>query len=705
MGEPDCERGEEMADLEWEERPRKRQRANSAGQHLAGLTASSASSASADHFHHHEQRHSVTFVKDKNPATAAIAKLTPRAVTPFLARHRHANPPSDPNSKYCYRHRPDMLCRKQADEPSMEALQKVSCARPPSLLLLRQHWLQPPLTEAIQGLEAIPPEDRQGIVQVWSLYSAAPAKHRKLMLQGILAQCCFPQLSYLSGSVRELIKIDFLAALPAEVSYRILCFLDTAALCKAAQVSRRWRQLADDDVVWHRMCEQHIDRKCTKCGWGLPLLERKRLRATKRQMQLRAAGRALADDSSPATPSAEPEESVSSGSELRESSAQIGDIEKSPDGRLSPVLQRPKLATDQEGKQRRTRPWKDVYKDRFRVGTNWKNGRCSIKVLKGHTNGVMALQILDHVLATGSYDATIKIWDLDTGEEIQTLTGHTMGIRCLQFDEQKLISGSLDKTIKVWNWRTGECKATYHGHSDGIISLHFNGNILASGAADNTVRIWNFSDHSSFCMKGHTDWVNSVRVDTASRTLVTASDDCTVKLWDLDSRRCIRTYEGHVGHVQQVLTLPPEFDAEEDIPPHSPTSDAAPGSPPLPALAAQSLEPLSDLFPCDPARPRPPKYMLTSSLDATIRLWEVASGRCIRTYFGHVEGVWAIAADTLRIVSGAHDRTVKVWDPRSGKAEKTFAGHTGPVTCVGLSDSRMCSGGEDGDVRLYNFTA
>ncbi|RMZ91515.1 hypothetical protein DV736_g1240, partial [Chaetothyriales sp. CBS 134916] len=715
MGEPDREYGDDMADDGWEERPRKRQRANSGGEHLAGAVAT------ADHFHQHELPHSVRFTKDKNLAAAPISKLAPLAVTPFLTRHvpsqyaplgprlmeedsdtqtqtqLHSKPQPDPNSKYCYRHRPDMLCRKQADEPSMEALQKVSCAR------LARSLLQQPLTDGMQGLEAIPQEDRQGIVQVWSLYSAAPAKHRKLMLQGILAQCCFPQLSYLSASVRELIKIDFLAALPAEVSYRILCFLDTAALCKAAQVSRRWRQLADDDVVWHRMCEQHIDRKCTKCGWGLPLLERKRLRATKRQMQLRAAGCGLLTDGpSPTAPVADHDESPSSGSEHRDP-AQFCDIEKSPNGRLSPVLHRPKRSLDQDGSFRKTRPWKDVYKDRFRVGTNWKNGRCSIKVLKGHTNGVMALQILDHILATGSYDATIKIWDLDTGEEIRTLTGHTMGIRCLQFDEQKLISGSLDKTIKVWNWRTGECKATYHGHSDGIISLHFNGNILASGAADNTVRLWNFSDRSSFCMKGHTDWVNSVRVDTASRTLVTASDDCTVKLWDLDSRRCIRTYEGHVGHVQQVLTLSPEFDAEEDLPPNSPSSDG-PASPHLPVFSSQSLEPLSDLFPCDPTPPPPPKYMLTSSLDATIRLWEVASGRCIRTYFGHVEGVWTIAADTLRIVSGAHDRTVKVWDPRSGKAEKTFAGHTGPVTCIGLSDSRMCSGGEDGDVRLYNFT-
>ena len=102
-------------------------------------------------------------------------------------------------------------------------------------------------------------------------------------------------------------------------------------------------------------------------------------------------------------------------------------------------------------------------------------------------------------------------------------------------------------------------------------------------------------------------------------------------------------------------------------------------------------------------RPSPPKYILTSALDSTIRLWEVATGRCIRTLFGHVEGVWALGADTLRIVSGAEDRMVKVWDPRTGKCDRTFTGHQGPVTCIGLSDSRMCSGSEDGEVRMYSF--
>ena len=669
-----------LLEQSWEESPRKRLRSNSKGEHFAPAT-------DVDHEHH-----TISYAKDKAISSASAARLAPQTVAPFLAKHVPAqyaplggrdrdlntvDQPPDTNSKYCYRHRPDMLCRRQADEPSMEALQK--------------------------GIEAMPQEDRQAIVQVWSLFSAAPSKQRNLMLQGILAQCCFPQLSFLSANVRELIKIDFLAALPSEVSFRILCFLDTTSLCKAAQVSSKWRQLADDDVVWHRMCEQHIERKCTKCGWGLPLLDQSKLRATKRQMQLRATGRGLNEWSPAITPMPESHEIP-----LHEDQSGFSDSARSSDGRLSPVLcKRPPLGRVES--DRKTIPWKEVYKDRYKVGSNWKYGRYSIKVLKGHSNGVMALQFIDNILATGSYDSTIKIWDLDTGKEIRTLQGHAMGIRCLQFDDTKLISGSLDKTLKVWNWRTGECLSTYNGHSDGVISLHFDSNLLASGSSDHTARIWNFQDRSVFCLRGHTDWINSVKVDSASRTLFTASDDCTIKLWDLDTKKCIRTYEGHVGHVQQVIPLPADFDADEEVASSSESSRAEredsgdqDQATHLPSVIPTSPE--SELFSSQPDRPKPPRYILTSALDATIRLWETSTGRCIRTYFGHVEGVWAIAADTLRIVSGAHDRTVKVWDPRSGKSEKTFAGHAGPVTCIGLSDGRMCSGGEDGEVRVYNFT-
>ena len=528
------------------------------------------------------------------------------------------------------------------------------------------------------------------------------------MLQGILAQCCFPQLSYLSANVRELIRIDYLSALPAEVSYRILCFLDTTSLCKAAQVSQKWRQLADDDVVWHRMCEQHIDRKCTKCGWGLPLLERKRLRASKRQIQLRATGRGLNEWSPNITPNPEAFEDQIESAPGQEPS----DLENPATDRWTPGTNSIGVpsTTGEVDYFRRTRPWKDVYKDRFKVGTNWKYGRCSMKVFKGHANGVMCLQFYDNILATGSYDSTIKIWDIESGNELRTLRGHTMGIRCLQFDDTKLISGSLDKQIRVWNWRTGECISTYTGHMAGVVTLHFDSSVLVAGSIDNTAKIWNFEDKSTFTLRGHTDWVNAVRIDTLSRTIFTASDDCTVRLWDLDSKKCIRTFEGHVGQVQQVRLLPHEFELEEgshDL--HLERTSSPAGSSEqsvatsLTSLCSPTSTRYHDLFNYRQDRPSPPRYMLTGALDSTIRLWDVSTGRCIRTFFGHVEGIWALGADTLRIVSGAEDRCVKVWDPRTGKCERTFTGHAGPVTCIGLSDSRMATGSEDSEVRLYSF--
>ena len=527
-----------------------------------------------------------------------------------------------------------------------------------------------------------------------------------MCLTGILTQCCFPQLSYLSTGVRDLIRIDFLTALPPEISYKVLCSLDTTSLCKAAQVSQRWRTLADDDVVWHRMCEQHIDRKCTKCGWGLPMLERKRLRASKRQIQLRATGRGLNEWSPDITPYPEAAlEAVPSSDVndqmLTKSQLTVPLVE-------SQVPAQGRIQVDDSYFQPRTRPWKDVYKDRFRVGTNWKHGRCDLKVFRGHQNGVMCLQFDDSVLITGSYDTTIKVWDIATGEEIRTLHGHTSGIRCLQFDDSKLISGSIDRTVKIWDWRKGECIATHAVHSHGIVGLHFDSSLLATGSMDKTIKIWNFTDSSRYTLRGHTDWVNAVRVDSASRTVLSASDDCTVKLWDLDTKSCIKTFEGHVGQVQQVLTLPHDFDFDfEDTEPDdsdgTSSSTSTQSNQQYPQPATQSItEPYGPGFTASD-RPMPPRYMLTGALDNTIRLWDTYTSKCLRTYFGHVEGVWALAADSLRVVSGAEDRTVKVWDTRSGKCERTFTGHAGPVNCLGLSDSRMCTGGEDNEVRMYSF--
>jgi len=541
--------------------------------------------------------------------------------------------------------------------------------------------------------------DQQGIAHVWSLFSAAPSKQRNLMLRGILSVCCYPQLSFISSSIRDLIKIDFISMLPPELAFRILCYLDTTSLCKAAQVCRRWRTLADDDVVWHKMCEQHIDRKCTKCGWGLPLLERKRLRTEKRQLQLRASGRGLSETGTSVSAIRDDKDYESAGTNGMKRPRK--DHNLTSDSPSKKVCTRP-LHTDKSWTPTlTTRPWKEVYKARFKVGTNWKHGRCLVKVLKGHRNGVMCLQFSDNVLVTGSYDTTIKIWDIENGKEIRTLTGHTSGVRCLQFDDMRLCSGSLDKTVKMWNWRTGECFRTLEPDMGGILSLNFSPKYLCCGSMDGTIRVWNTCEKTTFSLRGHADFVNAVNVDSASRTVFSGSDDCTVRLWDLDTRKCLRIFKGHVGQVQQVLPLSQEFEFDED---EFPVNDNDTDTDDDVKSSEQSTShPNVLVFPDQPTRPSPPSYMLTCGLDNTIRLWHVPSGRCLRTFFGHLEGIWALAADTLRIVSGAEDRMIKVWDLRTGKCERTFTGHTGPVTCIGLSGEKLISGGDDWEIRILEF--
>ncbi|KAF0320911.1 putative E3 ubiquitin ligase complex SCF subunit scon-2 [Colletotrichum asianum] len=648
-------------------------------------------------------------------------QLVGQTVTPFLREHipgiyapigkpdvqtedNTLNQKRDPSSKFCYRHRPDAKCRRAADESKMVLIQS--------------------------ELDKLPSADQQAITHVWSLFSAAPAKHRDLMLQGIITQCCFPQLSTVSREVHEQLKIDFMAALPTEISYKVLGYLDTASLCKAAQVSRRWRDLADDDVVWHRMCEQHIDRKCTKCGFGLPLLERKRLRDWNKQKELARSQRAEepAREPEPA-PEPEPEAAAPAPSPNANKKRELVVLDDSRKRACREVGEpgAPKAQTERE-KDRLIRPWKSVYRDRFKVGYNWKYGRCHIKTFKGHDNGVTCLQFDDEILATGSYDAKVKIWDIVTGQEIRTLTGHTMGIRTLKFVGNLLFSGSLDHTIKVWNWQTGECLNTLQGHSEGVISVDYDGKHIASGSIDKSVKIFNLHNRETFCLRGHEDWVNHVRLDPGSQTVFSASDDCTVRLWDLRNKTCIKVFEGHMGQVQQVLLMPEDFEPDEemlaaDIADNSSVHSGRSTTPSASANASANVASILGssfgdsgsadddrtafgcAFASDPTRPLPPRYMITAGLDNTVKVWNTVTGKCLRTMFGHVEGIWGLVGDTLRVVTGANDSMVKVWEPKSGKCERTFTGHSGPVTCVGLSDSRMASGSEDGEVRLYSFEA
>lgn len=659
--------------------------------------------------------------------------------------------------------------------------------------------------------------------------------------------CCFSQLSLLSSELAMAIRIDPFTLFPREVSLRVLGYLDAISLGRAAQVSRLWRTLADNDLLWRNMCEQHIERKCEKCGWGLPLLTERRAR--KEQEPLSSSGISLAQDEEYR------EAAASSGDgSLRRSvtaAANAAALQRrslltphgSPYGSRSQspadehAAKRQRLDSDSDTSERskriagkghgKTRPWKAVYCERLVIERNWRRGRHSVRLLQGHTDGIMSLSFRETVsrlpypvLITGSYDRTVRVWNLRTGELLRTLCGHARGVRCLQFDDVKLITGSMDRTLKIWNWRTGELLRTLEGHTEGIVSLNFNDSVLASGSADSNVRVWNFHTGECYSLRGHRDWVNAVQLWSAPAPrgrkedgivppmfLFSASDDGTIRLWDLQTRECILVYRGHVGQVQSLklvmmdhasvrklsrgtTTLPSNAPIGPDDPLETPPTEGAstPGKteaaparsaascsytpsnaqdeqmvhasapalperfyyqpngapngeddaesrprpipssigltqrrlgaaglvPPLPAFA--SMDDIEDgIFchdepdgatdaanakgPCKAKRP----VLVSGSLDNTLKLWDVRTGQCFRTLFGHVEGVWSVDVDTLRIVSASHDRTVKVWDRDTAQCQNTLVGHRAAVTCIGLGDDKIVSGSDDGDVRVWSF--
>ncbi|MCC5643027.1 hypothetical protein LC607_08765 [Nostoc sp. CHAB 5824] len=126
-----------------------------------------------------------------------------------------------------------------------------------------------------------------------------------------------------------------------------------------------------------------------------------------------------------------------------------------------------------------------------------------IHTLQGHCDSIRSVAFSPDgkIIASGSYDRTIKLWNVGTVREIYTLQGHSDYIHSVAFspDGKILVSGSDDKTIKLWNVGTGREISTLHGHSNWVCSVAFSpdGKILASGSADTTINTWQLLSSSS----------------------------------------------------------------------------------------------------------------------------------------------------------------------------------------------------------------
>ncbi|KAJ1655411.1 hypothetical protein IWQ61_004840 [Dispira simplex] len=565
----------------------------------------------------------------------------------------------------------------------------------------------------------LPQSTRSDVETLWSIFARSTACTRLLILGGLLNQCCVPQLSFVRQAVPPLLRVDFIAMSPPNVAFKILSYLDAKTLCRAAQVSKVWQLMANDDRLWHRMCEQHIDRKCTKCGWGLPLLHKRQRRCEVPDHALVSTNPAPVIQGTTFTSACAPTDlshGVTSPTALMIPKRPTDAVGLSGDAPHTKKARTNYHPVDGDGAKQLgagRRPWKQIYAERLMVERHWRQGQYRLRVLEGHTDGVLCLQFDDQYLISGSYDSTVKVWNLDTGTVIRTLEGHTMCIRALQFDQVKLITGSMDDTIKIWNYRTGQCLRTLTVGCRGVNCLHFDSTLLASGGIDGSISAWNFKTGDTVRLTGHTDWVNGVRLMGQSR-LLSCSDDTTLRLWDLNTRSCLREFIGHVGHVQTFQLLPhpwklPVALSRENS--ASPPSGREEGSPTHMTTLAGMVDFAGGSELSNPRsghhrkRSLPTtKAFITGGLDSTLKVWSLDTGDCLATYFGHAEGIWSLATDSLRTVSASNDSTIKVWDLESGKCLHTFSGNGEPINCVALGDTKIISGSMDRKIRIWDFS-
>ncbi|SMQ53070.1 unnamed protein product [Zymoseptoria tritici ST99CH_3D7] len=277
-------------------------------------------------------------------------------------------------------------------------------------------------------------------------------------------------------------------------------------------------------------------------------------------------------------------------------------------------------------------------------------------------------------------------------------------------DGTLLASGSLDEWVRVWDTSTGAVACKYEGQTDKIsaIDISLDGQLLASGSDDFTVQIWNMDTKKTrYILKGHARWVNTVAFSPDRRWLASGSSDETVKLWDMETGEGFRSIEPNSDSVNSISyspngrflaigtsnnlihiwdTLDQEFIQE---------------------LSGHQGAVHSVQFSPDGLQ------ILSGSDDTTIRFWEVGSSSWdraseieTRVFKGHTSKVWAVAYshNAEIIASGSEDMAIKIWDPISGDVLFTLKGHTSGINSVAFSpdDQRIASGSFNDDVMLWD---
>jgi serine/threonine protein kinase len=304
--------------------------------------------------------------------------------------------------------------------------------------------------------------------------------------------------------------------------------------------------------------------------------------------------------------------------------------------------------------------------------TNPLNKTSVLLTLTGHNDIINSVTISknDEIIASGSRDGTIKLWNAETGDPIKTISSKGALINSVAFSPDcNTIAGAIGKVgmyggvsgeVLLWDVKTGKLLHVFSGHESIVLSVAFSpdGKILASTSMDDTLRLWDTQTGELIrILKGHEKDVTSVAFSYNGELIATSSTDTTVRIWNAKTGALIKV------------------------------------------LLKRYETPLTSVV-FSPNN----RILVTGCFDKTARVWDLTTGGLPNLMIGHkgpVNSV-AITSDGEILATGSSDNTIRLWDLRKNSSQ-ILEGHTEAVTSVVFftDGKKLISASKDRTIKIW----